>query len=168
VLLVVVTSALAGCGGSHRPATESASAESALSTDTSSSQANIAPSSGEPLALPASSYGPTTCTVYDGYATQIIFRSGSLNVRTECLIWAANRLNVGYLWGYEREAAIPDALQVCSLTDPRRDLTAIVIEETGFAAVTTAERARGRSACESILASGWTARTRARRTTSPR
>ena len=101
-------------------------------------------------------YGPTTCTVYEGYATQIIFRSRSLNVRTECLIWAANRLNVGYLWGYEREAVIPDALQVCSLADPHRDLTAIVIEETGFAPVSAAERAKGKSACENILASGWT------------
>jgi len=102
--------------------------------------------------------------VYDGYATQIIFRSGSLDVRTECLLWAANRVNVGYLWGYERAAAIPDAVQACSLTDPHRDLTAIVIEETGFAPVSAAERAKGRSACGSILASGWTVKrgTRAR------
>ena len=78
--------------------------------------------------------------MYDGYATQIVFRSESLVVRTECLVWAANRLDVGYLWGYERAAAVPDAMHVCSLTEPHRDLTAIVIEETGFAPVTAAER----------------------------
>jgi hypothetical protein len=95
--------------------------------------------------------------VYDGYATQIVFRSQSLVVRTECLLWAGNRVNVGYLWGYERAASVPDALHLCSLTEPHRDLTAIVIEETGFAPVTAAERANGRSACESIVASGWIA-----------
>jgi hypothetical protein len=93
--------------------------------------------------------------VYDGYATQIIFRSRSLDVRTECLVWAANRVNVGYLWGYERAAAVPASVRVCSLIVPHRDLTAIVIEETGFAPVTAAERAKGMSACANIVASGW-------------
>lgn len=162
VVLVALSSALAGCGGSHRPIAESSPAGSALSTDSSSSHPTVAPTSVLPAALPISSSGPTTCTVYDGYATQIIFSSGSLDVRTECLVWSANRLNVGYLWGYERAAAIPASTHVCSLADPRRDLTAMVIEETGFAPVTPAERAKGRSACESIVASGWNARRRNR------
>jgi hypothetical protein len=136
---------------------ESSPPGSVLSTNSSSSHPAVGPTSVLPAALPVSSSGPTTCTVYDGYATQIIFNSGSLDVRTECLVWSANRINVGYLWGYERAAAIPDSTHVCSLADPHRDLTAIVIEETGFAPVTPAERAKGRSACESIVAAGWNA-----------
>jgi hypothetical protein len=165
--LVAVVSAIAGCGGSHRPVTESTPAQSAVPTDTTPSDAGVAASSAVPIALPASSSGPTTCTVYDGYATQIIFRSEKLNVRTECLVWAANRIDVGYLWGYERAVAIPDALQVCALTAPHRDLTATVIEETGFAPVSAAERAKGTSDCENIVATGWRARRRARHATSP-
>jgi hypothetical protein len=163
VALVALSSALAGCGGSHRPMTESSPARSALSTESSSSHPTVAPTSVLSAALPVSSSGPTTCTVYDGYATQIVFRSQSLVVRTECLVWSANRLDVGYLWGYERAAAIPDSTHVCSLAEPHRDLTAIVIEETGFAPVTAAELAKGRSACESIVASGWIAQRSNRR-----
>lgn len=59
------------------------------------------------------------------------------------LLWSANRVNGGYVWSYERAAVIPDSTHVCSLADPRRDLTAIVIEQTGFAHVTPAERAKG-------------------------
>jgi hypothetical protein len=149
-----MTSALAACGGSHQRLTVISSAQPPV------------PSSVRPMTLPTSPQGWTTCTVYDGYATQIIFDSRSLNVRAECEVWAANRPTTGYLWGYEHALAIPDALQLCSLSDPRQSLTAVVIEETGYVPVSAAERAKGKSTCASILASGWTARHGTRQTAS--
>jgi len=107
--------------------------------------------------LPASSHGPTTCTVYEpGYATQVIIDSATLNVRSECRVWAATQSGDGYLWGYERAAAIPEGVRLCSLSDPARRVTATVLEEAGFTPVSPAERRTGLSACVSILAAGWT------------
>jgi hypothetical protein len=103
----------------------------------------------------AASYSPTTCTVYGpGYRTQIIFGSQHLDVRAECQVWSANKPGTGYLWGYG-PAAIPNATRLCALTDPRGKLKATVIEETQSFPASTAERAQGRAACNSILASGW-------------
>lgn len=108
---------------------------------------------GTPLS--ASPYGPTTCTVYGpGYATQIIFDSRGLDVRSECQVWAANKPGVGWLWGYG-PAAIPQATQLCALTDPGRRLTARVIEDNASLPVSAQERAQGLSDCEIFLASGW-------------
>jgi hypothetical protein len=99
--------------------------------------------------------------VYEqGYATQVIVDSPRLNVAAECQVWAANKPGDGYLWGYEQNAALPDGLRLCSLTDPYRNLTATVIEETGALPVSAAERASGTSACAGIRASGWTNRRR--------
>jgi hypothetical protein len=61
----------------------------------------------------------------------VIVDSPRLNVTAGCEVWAANRSGGGYLWGYERHAALPDGLRLCSLSDPYRNLTATVIEETG-------------------------------------
>jgi hypothetical protein len=155
--LVAVTPTLAACGGSDRSVTEGSSGASAFSTDTPASRAGTAQSLVAPGTLAASTSGPMTCTVYDGYATQIIFDSERLDVRAECQVWSANRPGTGYLWGYERAAATPGALHLCSLTDARQRLTAIVIEETGFVPVSAAERAKGRAACVSIRAAGWAA-----------
>jgi hypothetical protein len=113
------------------------------------------------VSLPASRSGPTTCTVYESdYATQIVVDSASLNVRAECELWAANQPGVGYLWGYEQAAETPDVLRLCTLTDPRRKMTATVIEDTGFVPLSAIQRANGGSACAAIVGSGWTAQPR--------
>jgi hypothetical protein len=110
-----------------------------------------------PISLPASSRGPTTCTVYEpDYATQIVVDSLRLNVRAECELWSANQTGVGYLWGYEQAAVTADVRRLCTLTDPHREMTASVIEDTGFVPLSAAQRARGGSACAGIRASGWT------------
>lgn len=108
------------------------------------------------ISLPASTQGPTTCTVYEAdYATQIVVDSRSLNVRAECELWAANQPDVGYLWGYEQAGVTADVGRLCTLTDPKRKMTANVIEDTGFVPLTRAQLAKGGSACAAILASGW-------------
>ncbi|HEY2438533.1 MAG TPA: hypothetical protein VGH93_15230 [Solirubrobacteraceae bacterium] len=109
------------------------------------------------ISLPVSYRGPTTCTVFEpDYATQIVIDSESLNVRAECELWAANQADVGYLWGYERAVETPDVVRLCTLVDPHRNMTASVIEDTGFVPVSAAQRAKGGSACAAIRASGWT------------
>jgi hypothetical protein len=114
------------------------------------------PGEGSPSVLFRSSSGPTTCTVYGpGHATQIIFESPQLDVRAECQLWSANEAGAGYLWGY-RADALPNATPLCSLTNPKRNLTATVIEESESLPISPDERARGVSACNNILASGWT------------
>jgi hypothetical protein len=106
--------------------------------------------------LPASLRGPTTCTIYEpDYATQIVVDSSRLNVRAECELWSANQPGVGYLWGYEQASVTADVIQLCTLTDPHGEMTASVIEDTGFVPVSAAQRARGGSACAGIRASGW-------------
>jgi hypothetical protein len=152
--LAATTAVLAGCGG----AGGSGGASSSPAAGARSSPAApylIAPAPYS-LDLPASSHGPTTCTVYaPGYATQIVVNSRSLDVRAECAVWAANRPGYGYLWGYEQPVATPDATELCALKDPRRDLRMSVIEETGLVPVTAAQRATGLSACARISAAGW-------------
>jgi hypothetical protein len=91
--------------------------------------------------------------------TQIVFDSERLNVRVECQVWASSQPGDGYLWGYER-AAMPDATRVCAFTDPQRKLTASVIEQNDYMPVSATDRARGMSACASIIAAGWIAQTR--------
>jgi hypothetical protein len=149
--LAAVTAVVVGCGGSP-------SGSSGRSQALSSRAGHHQPESG--LALLPSSYGPTTCTVYGpGDGTQIVFESSRLDVRAECLIWSANRQGVGYLWGYER-AAIPDATRLCTLTDPGRTLIATVLQASEYLPITAAQRAKGLSTCERIIASGWIRRPR--------
>jgi hypothetical protein len=94
--------------------------------------------------------------VYESnYGTQIVVDSRTLDVRVQCFLWAANRLGVGYLWGYERAAALPSGTRICSLTNPDRKVRASVIETASLIAGVAAERARGRSVCAGIIASGW-------------
>jgi hypothetical protein len=162
--LAALTAALAACGGSHRRAAGSqpnpvpglAAGSSQTSGGRSSGQVRPAPTPiAIAIALPLSSRGPTTCTVYQPRSgTQIVFGSESLNVRVECQAWAASEPGDGYLWGYER-AAVPAATRRCSLTDPQRKLTASVIEETDLVPIPVSDRERAASACASIVASGW-------------
>ena len=106
--------------------------------------------------LPVSHQGPTTCTVYENNdGTQIVVDSETLDVRTQCFLWAANRLGVGYLWGYERAATFPAGTRLCSLTDPARKVTAAVIETASLISGSAHERAKAISVCAGILASGW-------------
>lgn len=150
--LAVITTAVVGCGAHHDGATGSATqAEQGLA-----SQPRPLTMSRYPISLPSSTGGPTTCTVYESdYATQIVVDSTSLNVRAECELWSANQPGVGYLWGYERGAVTPDALRMCTLTDPKGKMTASVIEDTGFVPLSPAQRAKGGSACAAIAAAGW-------------
>jgi hypothetical protein len=156
--LAALTAALVGCGGSHRhlARTSSQAAARPAAGVPSRPAAHVQPGpAAYAIALPLSSKGPTTCTVYEpGTGTQIVFDSEELNVRVECQLWASSQPGDGYLWGYER-AAMPDATRVCSLTDPQRKLTASVIEQTEYVPVSAADRAKGRSACASIIAAGW-------------
>jgi hypothetical protein len=163
--LTALTVIVAACGGSHRRAagTRSNPVPGLTPGHSHAAAPRLAPGGRLPLtspdaiALPLSSDGPTTCTVYQpGSGTQIVFGSQSLNVRVECQAWAAREPGDGYLWGYER-AAMPPATRLCSLTDPQRKLTASVIEQTNHLPVTASNRKRGVSACASILAAGWTA-----------
>lgn len=161
--LAALALALTGCGGSHHdPAAAGAPQEAArLATSSTKATAAVRPGpSANAIALPLSSAGPTTCTIYEpGSGTQIVFDSRSLNVRVECQLWASSRPGDGYLWGYER-ARTPESTRVCSLTDPQRKLTASVIEQNDFVPVSAQDRATGRSACASIVAAGWVKRTR--------
>jgi hypothetical protein len=161
VAIAAVTAAPSACGGSHRhvaptPALPGLTVSSSNPT-VRKSAAEAAPGAASPyaIAVPLSSDGPTTCTVYQpGSGTQIVFDSQTLNVRVECQAWAATEPGDGYLWGYER-AAMPDATRLCSLTDSQRKLTASVIEQTAFVPPSAADREKGISACASIRSSGW-------------
>jgi hypothetical protein len=106
--------------------------------------------------LPVSYLGPTSTVFEPDYATQIVIDSEHLDVRAECEVLAANQADVGYLWGYERAVVTPDVVRLCTLVDPHRNMTASVIEDTGFVPVSSAQRARGGSACAAIRDSGWT------------
>jgi hypothetical protein len=151
--LAVVSTALVGCGAHRHGATGSSTqAEQYLA-----SQPRPLALSRYPISLPPSAGGPNTCTVYESdYATQIVVDSQSLNVRAECELWSANQPGVGYLWGYEPAAVTPDALRLCRLSDPRGEMTASVIEDTGFVPISAVQRAKGGSACAAIAATGWT------------
>jgi hypothetical protein len=175
--LAGVTAALAGCGGSDATVTSPAASPSSTAaspsstaaspsstaaspSSTAASPSDAATSSSSAITLPTSSNGPTTCTVYEsGYATQVIFESRSFDVRAECRAWTRNNAGEGYLWGYQPTSGIAEAAEstrVCYLTDPQRNLTASVIEATGFRSVSAVEAANGSSACVSLLAIGWT------------
>ncbi len=112
--------------------------------------------SGGGVTLPASTAGPTTCTVYEpGGATQVIFASARLDVRAECEAWIARDIGAGYLWGDEPPSAVaqtPGARQVCYVQDLHGPLTASVIEDTGFRPPSALARAKSSSACASLLA----------------
>jgi hypothetical protein len=140
-----------GCGGSgHKPT------DTPLSRAVSAAVAPVAPT----VILPASSSGPTTCTVYEsGYATQLIFGSESLNVSPECAAWSSQQSGSGYLWGYQPTSAAVDAtaIEVCDLSDPSGRISANVVEDTGFAPPSAAQRTRSAVACSSMRAAGWTA-----------
>jgi hypothetical protein len=115
------------------------------------------------LVLPASSAGPTTCTVYPpGFGTQIIFDSQSLNVSGECQAWISRQPGAGYLWAYQPTSAPIDAIAVprCALRDPSGRVTATVVDDTGFAPLSSPERQRTASACSSLAAAGWSRATR--------
>jgi hypothetical protein len=122
---------------------------------------STATSSPNTITLPASSNGPTTCTVYEsGYATQVVFQSKGFEVQAECRAWTRNNADEGYLWGYEplsTSAETTTSAQVCYLSDPRGNVTASVILDAGFVAVSPVERASSSSACERLVAMGWTA-----------
>lgn len=156
--LVLVTG-LGACGGSGKqPATGSADRAPHAGTGPS------APA----VILPASSRGPTTCTVYESrYATQVIFDSESLNVSAECAAWSSRAPGDGYLWAYQPTTAVLDAtaVRVCDLQDPSGRITALVVEQTGYvpapaAHVSSVQRARSAGACSSFRAAGWIARGR--------
>ncbi len=120
----------------------------------STTSAAIAPNA---VALPRSANGSTTCTVYEpGQATQVIFQSQRLDVTGDCRIWTRDQTGEGYLWGYQPLSAIAaTAVPVCRLTDAGGDVTASVVQDTGFRPVTAAEQATGASACGSLVGVGW-------------
>lgn len=151
---LAVVIGLAACGGS---------AHKARGPGTARSRQAISVPPAPNVILPASSEGPTTCTVYEtGYATQVIFDSQSVNVTAECAAWTSQQAGAGYLWGYEpttspvESAAIP----VCQLRDQSGRVSATVIEDTGLAPVSTLERAKSAAACSRMRAAGWIARGR--------
>jgi len=127
-------------------------------TATPALPSSTATSSPGSITLLASSNGPTTCRVYERYATQVVFQSKGFEVRAECRAWTG-RAGQDYLWGYEPLSASTETAEstpVCSLTDPQRNVTASVIQDTVLVAVSAVERANGSSACASLLAMGWT------------
>jgi hypothetical protein len=140
---------LAGCGGTHHRVAAKPPPRVTR---------HVVPSSSLALALPASSAGPTTCTVYEaGFATQVVFDSQSLNVSGECQAWTSRQPGAGYLWAYQPPGAslATTAVPVCGLKDPSGRVTATVIEDAGWAAVSAVERANVASACASLAAAGW-------------
>jgi hypothetical protein len=148
VALTVLTS-LAACGGSQ-PRTGG--------TSRASAQTHPAVSPGLALLLPASTGGPTSCTVYEsGYATQVVFDSQSLNVTGECQAWTSREPGSGYLWSYQPTDTAMDetAVSICDLRDPSGRITAMVIEDTGFAPVSAAERQTIATACSRLASAGW-------------
>jgi hypothetical protein len=154
---LVLVVGLTACGGSGRgsPAGPHAAVTRA-----------VAAPSAPAVILPASSRGPTTCTVYEShYATQLIFDSQSLNVSAECAAWSSRAPGDGYLWSYQPTSTTLDAtaVGVCDLEDPSGRVTARVVEQTGYvpapaAHVSPAQRARSEGACSSFRAAGWSAR----------
>jgi hypothetical protein len=146
---LAVVLGVAACGDSHKTAPATSNAGLSRHTAVPAPLAVI---------LPASSNGPTTCTVYEpDYATQVVFDSQSLNVSAECQAWSSKDAGDGYLWGYEpaNTGLATPAITVCHLRDPSGRVTASVIEDTGFAPLSPVERAKSASACTSMLAAGW-------------
>jgi hypothetical protein len=144
-----LTIALAGCGGAHH---------AAATTPPPRVTPHEVPSSSLALALPASSGGPTSCTVYEsGFATQVVFGSQSLNVSGECQAWTSRQAGAGYLWGYQPPGAAlaATAVSVCGLRDPSGRVTATVVNDAGWAPVSPVERTNMATACSSLAAAGW-------------
>lgn len=149
--LVVLTAviSLAACGG-NQPRTGSASRASA--------KPHSAVPPGLALLLPVSTGGPTSCTVYEsGYGAQVVFDSQSLNVTVECQAWTSRQPGAGYLWSYQPTDTAMDetAVSICDLRDPSGRVTATVIQDTGFAPVSGAERQTIASACSRLTSAGW-------------
>ena len=117
--------------------------------------------SGGGITLPASTDGPTTCTIYEpGGATQVVFASTRLDVRAECEAWIGRDIGAGYLWGDEPPSPVaqtPGSRQICYL-NLHGPLTASVIEDTGYRPPSAQARAKGSSACASLLATSRSAR----------
>ena len=159
LVAVSVAIGLAACGGTHR--------KHGAGTHSHSQPRAVSPALA--ILLPASASGPTTCTVYEpGYATQVVFDSQSLNVTGECQAWTSRQPGSGYLWSYQpTDAAIAaTAVPACHLRDPSGRVTAIVVDDAGFAPLTASERQRITSACASLTLAGWI-RSRASRTGHP-
>lgn len=148
--LAAATTALGGCGGGA--ATRPSNVQQAPAPP--SITAAVSPNA---VTLQRSGDGPTTCTVYEpGRATQVIFESQQLDVTAECRVWTRGQSGEGYLWGYQPIRAIAaTAVPVCRLTDAGGDVTADVVQDTGFRPITAAEQATGASACGSLVGVGW-------------
>jgi hypothetical protein len=150
LVAVILVVGLAACGGSHHHRAPARLPGSLPSRTT-------APSTLA-LVLPASTAGPTTCTVYEsGFGTQVIFESSSLNVSGECQAWTSREPGAGYLWTYQPlDAAFgTTAVRACGLRDPSGRVTATVVEDTGFAPVSTVERREIAAACTGLAGAGW-------------
>lgn len=148
VALTAVIS-LAACGGNQLRTGSAARA---------SAKPHTALSPGLALLLPVSTAGPTSCTVYEsGYAAQVVFDSQSLNVTGECQAWTSREPGAGYLWSYEPTDTAMDetAVAICDLRDPSGRVTATVLEDTGFAPVSGAERQMSATACSRLTSAGW-------------
>ena len=146
---LALTVALAACGGSRR---------AAQTKPSHGTPAPTVPSGTSALILPASTAGATSCTVYGpGYGTQVIFDSDTLNVSAECQDWTSRQPGAGYLWAYQPNDTAIDAtaVPVCDLRDPSGRVRAIVVEDTGCAPLSAAERQTVSRACSNLAASGW-------------
>ena len=149
LVAATIAASLTACGGSHRSAGAGTSRHGQPA-------AAVAPALA--LLLPASTAGPTTCTVYEpGFATQVVFNSQSLNVSAECQAWTSRQAGSGYLWAYQPVGTPADAAAItaCDLRDPSGRVTAIVVNDTGFAPVSSSERATTAHACASLSLAGW-------------
>lgn len=146
---LAIVASLAACGGAH---------QRTGATPTASAPAEARTTATLALVLPASAGGPTTCTVYEaGYATQVVFDSESLDVSPECQAWSSRQPGAGYLWDYQPPGAAiaTTAVPICDLKDPSGRVSATVVEDTGWAPVSAAERQAITSACASLVAAGW-------------
>ena len=149
LVAMAVASSVSGCGGSDH---------SVSGTPGRHQQPHRAVSPKLALLLPASTGGPTTCTVYEaGYGTQVVFGSESLNVTGECQAWTSRQPGAGYLWSYQPTDVLiaSSAITACDLRDPSGRVTATVIDETGFAPVSALERKHTASACTNLSGAGW-------------
>lgn len=141
---------LAGCGGGARHALASRPAPRIGE--------HGGPTPSLALALPASTAGPTSCTVYEsGFATQVVFDSESLNVSGECQAWTSGEPGAGYLWSYQPPGAAiaTTAVPICGLRDPSGRVSATVIEDAAWVPVSALERADVARACTSLADAGW-------------
>lgn len=149
LVAVVLATSITACGGLHHSAGITAPRHP-------QPQPTVAPSLA--LLLPASTAGPTTCTVYEAdNGTQVVFDSESLNVSGECQAWTSREPGAGYLWAYQPTNAQIDgtAITACDLRDPSGRVTATVLADSGFAPVSATARKNIASACTSLSGAGW-------------